>query len=239
MKKALIIKYPGTNCDEETKIALQAVGFEVKVSPISLLKGKDLVNFQIVVFPGGFSYGDYIMSGKLGALEFQRKIGDDLRNFHRKGGYILGICNGFQILIHLGLLPFGSLTENVSRTFLCRWVKLKKTGLKNTSPYLHLLPEDFELPIAHAQGRFLLDIQKAEEYVSSGVAPLVYGEDINGSSAQIAAIQSQDGRIFGLMPHPERFLQREQHYDKDWEKEEWGWGYYFFSSIFQSLEERG
>jgi phosphoribosylformylglycinamidine synthase subunit PurQ / glutaminase len=225
---ALLLKFPGTNCDHETSRALEAVGFSTEVLPVTQLDTGSLAKAQFVVFSGGFSYGDYIMSGRIAQLITKQKIGDELQSFVSRGGYVMGICNGFQILTQLDLLPRGSLVHNASGRFICRWVGLKKNS---ASPYLQSLPSDFELPIAHAEGRFVGIDQDAQNYVTNGRAALLYSTDVNGSSAGIAAMQDDTGRVFGLMPHPERFTTRQHHYDPDWADAEHGWGHYMFQSV--------
>lgn len=233
MPHALLIKFPGTNCDAETARALETAGFTSEIVPVALLEPEALDRAALVVFSGGFSYGDYVMSGRIARLVTRQKLGERLQAFVAGGGYVLGICNGFQILTQLGLLPRGSLIHNTSGRFLCRWAPLRKNG--NTSPFLQALPETFELPVAHAEGRFVGEPGDAEQYVKDGRAALLYGTDINGSSAGIAGLQDATGRIFGLMPHPERFIGRETHYDPDWQDAERGWGYYFFKGVADAL----
>ncbi len=233
MPHALLIKFPGTNCDAETARALETAGFTSEIVPVALLEPEALDRAALVVFSGGFSYGDYVMSGRIARLVTRQKLGERLQAFVAGGGYVLGICNGFQILTQLGLLPRGSLIHNTSGRFLCRWAPLRKNG--NTSPFLQALPETFELPVAHAEGRFVGEPGDAEQYVKDGRAALLYGTDINGSSAGIAGLQDATGRIFGLMPHPERFIGRETHYDPDWQGAERGWGYYFFKGVADAL----
>jgi len=185
------------------------------------------------VFSGGFSYGDYVMSGRFAKLTTLAKIGAGLQDFVARGGYVLGICNGFQILAQLDLLPAGSLIHNITGRFICRWVPLRKHA---SSPYLDELPDEFELPIAHAEGRFVTVGDEAAAYVKQGRAAILYGENVNGSSSAIAAMQDETGRVFGLMPHPERFLFRQHHYDPDWNGDpQWGWGYYFFKSLHGAI----
>ncbi len=135
---AVLLKFPGTNCDAETARALEEVGFVTETIPISVLKPETLVGVSLVVLSGGFSYGDYVMSGRIASLVTEQKIGETLKEFRDNGGYILGICNGFQILTQLDLLPSGSLVENASGCFQCQWVTLK--NLAPTSPYLSRLP---------------------------------------------------------------------------------------------------
>jgi phosphoribosylformylglycinamidine synthase I len=234
MPHALLIKFPGTNCDAETARALEAAGFTAEVLPVALLDESALDRTQLVVFSGGFSYGDYVMSGRIARLITKNRLGDRLRKFVDDGGYALGICNGFQILAQLDLLPKASLIHNASGRFMCRWVPLKKNGSK-VSPFLRALPEHFELPVAHAEGRVVTEAGDAAQYVKNGLAPLLYGEDVNGSTERIAGLQDETGRVFGLMPHPERFLWKAHHYDPDWSGAEQGWGYYFFKGAFETM----
>jgi len=235
---AVLLKFPGTNCDEETARALEAVGFITETVPISILKPETLVGVSLVVLSGGFSYGDYVMSGRIASLVTEQKIDQTLRDFRDNGGYILGICNGFQILTQLDLLPSGSLVENASGRFQCQWVTLQNLAPK--SPFLALLPAEFEFPIAHAEGRLVTkEAAEAAGYLESGAAALTYRDEVNGSFERIAALQDESGRVFGLMPHPERFLHREDHYDPDWTNGQddaaHGSGYYLFRSLFESI----
>lgn len=229
---ALILKFPGTNCDAETSRALKAAGFTAEVMPIALLEPGKLDKAQIIVFAGGFSYGDYVMSGRIAQLITKHKLGDKLRQFVDGGGYAMGICNGFQILTQLDLLPRGSLIHNTSGRFICRWAGLKKNA---SSPYLSQLPDEFELPVAHAEGRFMGIGDDATSYVQNGRAALLYTSDVNGSSERIAGLQDESGRVFGLMPHPERFIAKGTHYDPDWSGAERGWGYYMFKSVRDAM----
>ena len=235
---ALLLKFPGTNCDAETSRALEAVGFVTEVLPVSALKPEKLVGVSLVVLSGGFSYGDYVMSGRIASLVTEQKIGATLKDFRDNGGYILGICNGFQILTQLDLLPAGSLVENASGRFQCQWVKMKNLAPK--SPFLSRCPDEFELPIAHAEGRLVTkDAAEAGGYVKSGAAALVYTDDVNGSFERIAGLTDESGRVFGLMPHPERFMKARDHYDPDWNggAEGRGSGYWLFQSLFEAIKE--
>jgi phosphoribosylformylglycinamidine synthase len=219
------------------------VGFGTEIVPISALNTETLDGVSLVMLSGGFSYGDYVMSGRLARLVTEQKIGAGLREFRDNGGYLLGICNGFQILTQLGLLPEGSLVENTSGRFQCQWVKMKKQA---DSPFLSLLPDEFEFPMAHAEGRLVtMSAEDARKYRESGAAAVTYDQNVNGSFEQIAGLQDETGRVFGMMPHPERFLYREDHYDPDWKnsapdsagsgEEKWGSGYYLFRSLYESV----
>lgn len=232
---ALLLKFPGTNADDETARALDIVGFSTELVPITQINREKLDGADLVVLSGGFSYGDYVMAGRLAQLVTEQKLGDALKKFHQRGGYLLGICNGFQILTKLGLLPPGSLIHNESGRFQCQWVKLERRV--DSNPYLSLLPREIEFPVAHAEGRFVTETpEEAELYRVKGLVALTYKENINGSASQIAGLQDNTGRVLGLMPHPERFIFREHHYDPDWNgDEEWGWGWFFFRSIYEEI----
>ncbi|NKB23456.1 MAG: phosphoribosylformylglycinamidine synthase I [Kiritimatiellae bacterium] len=233
---AILLKFPGTNCDEETERALQSVGFKTEIWPFTLVEPTRIKNVDLIVLAGGFSYGDYIMAGKLAQLNIQQKLQNSLNEFCHQGGFLLGICNGFQILMRLGLLPQGSLISNTTHRFMCQWVELNNKAQQ--SPFLKGLPSSFELPIAHAEGRLVTQAPKqAETYLKEGNVTLTYTQNINGSAYSIAGMQDASGQVFGLMPHPERFLYKEHHYDPDWAGDsEWGWGYYFFKGIYDHIE---
>ena len=121
---ALLLKFPGTNCDVETARALEAVGFTTSVLPTSQLSSESLDGADLVMLSGGFSYGDYVMAGRLAQLRVEERLGDGLHQFVENGGFVLGVCNGFQILTKIGLLPPGSLIDNTSGRFICRWAGL-------------------------------------------------------------------------------------------------------------------
>jgi phosphoribosylformylglycinamidine synthase len=236
---ALLLKFPGTNCDGETARALRAAGFTAEVVPVAVATPALLDRTRLVVLSGGFSYGDYVMAGRLAQLETELRLGDSLRGFLDGGGYLLGICNGFQILSKLGILPAGSLIDNAGGRFQCQWVTLENRAPE--SPFLRRVPATFELPIAHAEGRFVTaDPAVAEGYLARGLAALTYRDDVNGSMAGIAGLQDETGRAFGLMPHPERFLFRRHHYDPDWHggDGDWGAGFGVFQSVYDAVCER-
>lgn len=182
--------------------------------------------FQILTIPGGFSYGDDLGAGRIFATRLGTVLDDALRRFHERGGLILGICNGFQVLIKAGLLPGGSvrcastLTHNDSGHFESRWVRMVTTpGL---CPFV-TDAEPIDLPVAHGEGKFLLaDPSALETLESAGQVVLRYADDQdrptqtypanpNGSPGAVAGVCDPTGRIFGLMPHPERFVDSYHH----------------------------
>jgi phosphoribosylformylglycinamidine synthase I len=223
--RTLILRAPGTNCDEETAFALEQAGAVVDSAHVNELVRRDklISNYQIVVAPGGFTYGDDISAGKILANELRLKLGGDIKNFIERGGLILGICNGFQVLVRAGILPPSAegnhrltLAGNDSNRFECRWVYLK---VNQKSPCLFTRGmSTIALPVAHGEGKLVADaetlgslnvvVRYADE---SGNMKAGYPHNPNGSMDNIAGICDESGRVFGLMPHPERFLRWRQH----------------------------
>jgi phosphoribosylformylglycinamidine synthase len=186
----------------------------------------DLDRFQILTIPGGFSYGDDLGAGRILATRLAVVLGEALRRFHDRGGLVLGICNGFQVLVRGGVLPGGpshctaTLAHNDSGRFEARWVKLApQPGL---SPFV-TFTTPIELPVAHGEGRFLTadpahlarvqhDGQIVLRYVDDCGRPTMdYPANPNGSVDAVAGVCDASGRIFGLMPHPERFVESWHH----------------------------
>ncbi len=230
--RAMVLRAPGTNCDEETSAAWQRAGAAVETWHVGrvLEAPEALDSFAILTIPGGFSYGDDLGAGRILATRLGSVLGDALVRFHDRGGLILGICNGFQVLVKAGLLPGGpageavraaaTLTNNASGHFEARWVRLAPTpGL---SPFI-TGSEPIELPVAHGEGRFLLAEDAALaaleaagqvvlRYVDTAGQPTQdYPANPNGSPGAVAGVCDPSGRIFGLMPHPERHIDRLQH----------------------------
>ncbi len=223
--RAIVLRAPGTNCDEETASAWERAGAVVETWHVNRLieSPTALELFQILTIPGGFSYGDDLGAGRILATRLHTALGEALRAFHDGGGLILGICNGFQVLVRSGLLPGGvspcpaTLARNESGRFESRWVSLAlRTG---RSPFLSSrLGPTIELPVAHGEGRFvtsrLADLDALEhagqiimEYADQAGRPTDdYPANPNGSVRAVAGICDPTGRIFGLMPHPERFI---------------------------------
>lgn len=217
--RTLILRAPGTNCDLETGFAFERAGSAVDTVHIKeLLRTAGLLSdYHIMVIPGGFTYGDDIASGRILANELRAGLADGMRDLAARGGLILGICNGFQVLVKSGILPGGStpatLTHNDSGRFECRWVYLKADP---SSPCVFTKGVDMMyLPVAHGEGKFVAgpgDVTTALSYCDgAGDTSAGYPHNPNGSAANIAGICDATGRIFGLMPHPERFISRTQH----------------------------
>ncbi|MFM7033897.1 MAG: phosphoribosylformylglycinamidine synthase I [Planctomycetia bacterium] len=218
--RALILRAPGTNCDHETAHAFERAGAIARRVHVRALAERPSIadDFQMLCIPGGFSYGDDIASGRIFALELKLRLGDMLRKFRDKGGLMLGICNGFQVLLQTGLLLGGraTLAHNASGRFVDRWVHLRSLPAKCV--FLQGM-ERFELPIAHGEGRFITGSD--DDFTSldaAGQLVLRYGADghgtstnPNGAMGDVAGACDETGRIFGLMPHPERFVDATQH----------------------------
>ncbi len=228
--KVLILRTAGTNCDVETDAAFQLAGAETALIHIqNLISGKvDLADYQILAIPGGFSYGDDISAGILLAVEMKHKLTDALNKFVADDKLILGICNGFQVLVRTGLLPGASssqngvpemaqratLAMNTSAKFECRWVDLATQ--ESPCVFTKGIKTEIYLPVAHAEGRFTAPSGVLEELESNNqivfrYAKSTYPHNPNGSDADIAGVCDTTGRIFGLMPHPERFLMKWNH----------------------------
>lgn len=230
--KALVIRTAGTNCDQETSFALEYAGATTQLSHINhLAKEEDpFAGIDILAIPGGFTYGDDVASGKVLAVEMTHVIGEKIKAFVDKGGLVIGICNGFQVLVKTGLLPdalFSSaeerkatLTFNDSHKFECRWSRLK--AAENTVCVFAEQGEEMDIPVAHGEGKFvcrspevLKELQDNGQivyrYISRDGGVPEYPEDPNGSDDHIAGICDKTGRVFGLMPHPERHIFAYQH----------------------------
>jgi len=230
--KAVVLRTGGTNCEHETQRTLNDAGAEAYISrtePFFEAPSK-LRDFRIIVFAGGFSYGDDLAAGRVWGLETRTHLGQELRRHVDGGGIVLGVCNGFQVLVESGLFEPDrspeersmSLYANASNHYECRWVTLEERGC--ACPWLEEGTR-FPTPVAHAEGRFVVEDdealarlrangQVALQYVSPARAegssegdpsdPLDYPHNPNGSVANIAGICDPSGRVLGLMPHPER-----------------------------------
>ncbi|MDD4182962.1 MAG: phosphoribosylformylglycinamidine synthase I [Candidatus Omnitrophica bacterium] len=227
--KVLVIRTAGVNCDKETEFAFSLAGADTHLYHVNQVKEKnDLKNYQIIAMPGGFSYGDDLGAGKILSLELLLWFKDQLKEFIAKGGLIIGICNGFQVLAKTGILPDAdfkqtvTLDANDSGRFEDRWVYLNVPRPTSHVPQIWLrdLPEIINLPVAHGEGKFyaekgILDKieslgQVALRYVDSRGQSAKYPFNPNGSLNDIAGITDRTGKVLGLMPHPERFMFKHQ-----------------------------
>ncbi|QEL18219.1 phosphoribosylformylglycinamidine synthase I [Limnoglobus roseus] len=219
--KVLILRGPGTNCDHEVAYAFERAGAEVEKLHINQLRQapQKLQNYQILLLPGGFSYGDDVAAGKVLAVQLEHFLADAIREFRDADKLVLGICNGFQTILKAGLLvppdedgPLATLARNTSGRYEDRWVNLDVTPGK--SVFLKGL-STLEVPVAHGEGNFIC----RKEWILQGLAQAgqavlryaglngespVYPQNPNGSQGNIAGISDATGRVLGLMPHPER-----------------------------------
>jgi phosphoribosylformylglycinamidine synthase subunit PurQ / glutaminase len=224
--KALIIRAPGTNCDGETDFAFKLAGAETTLVHVNRLirREEKLSDYQILAIPGGFSYGDDIAAGKVQANELRLKMGEDVTRFIEDGRLIIGICNGFQVLVKTGFLPDVShstgttvtLAGNDSGKFECRWNYL--VGNKSSNCVFTKGIERMYLPIAHGEGKLIAEGKPLSQanialrYSDENGKPAAgYPDNPNGSNDNIAGICDNSGRVFGLMPHPERHVRATQH----------------------------
>jgi phosphoribosylformylglycinamidine synthase len=226
---ALILRAPGANCDEETQFAFDLAGASCERVHVNRLREQPalLNRFQILVVPGGFTYGDDVAAGKILANELTTSLGDVLRRFRDQEKLILGVCNGFQVLLKAGLIippdedgPLATLANN-ARGYQDRWLQLKVTP--GQCPFMAGI-ETLLLPMAHGEGNFvcrkdwiLKGLEQAGQivltYVQSDGRPAagVFPHNPNGSQGDVAGVCDATGRVLGLMPHPERHVLPTQH----------------------------
>ena len=196
--RAAVIVFPGSNCDRDLAVAFKAAGAEV-----TMVWHKDTTlpdGIDIVGLPGGFSFGDYL---RCGAIAANSPICRSVIAHAERGGYVLGICNGFQVLTELGLLP-GALTRNRGLHFICEDTPLNVVSAR--TPWLsHLTAgSELQLPIAHGEGRYQCSEDTLKALQDKDSIALKYNNNPNGSIADIAGITNPAGNVLGLMPHPER-----------------------------------
>ena len=193
-----VVTFPGSNCDED---AAHVVG-RVLGQPVARLwhKDKDLQGSEVVIVPGGFSYGDYL---RCGAIAKFSPIMESIVAHANRGGKVLGICNGFQILTEAGLLP-GALLRNSSLKFICRTVGLEVTSAATPFTGKYKTGAKLQLPIAHAEGNYFLDDDGIKRLEDRGQIVFRYTENPNGSRNDIAGVCNEAKNVLGMMPHPER-----------------------------------
>lgn len=196
--KAAVLTFPGSNCDRDLAVAFERAGFEVARV---WHKDSDLpAGTDIVGVPGGFSYGDYL---RCGAIAAQSPVAAAVRAFAGKGGHVLGICNGFQVLTEMGLLP-GALMRNASLKFVCKPVDLRIATAD--SPYTNAWTKGdvARIPVAHHDGNYTIDAEGLARLQGEDRIAFTYVANPNGAMADIAGILSPNRRVLGMMPHPER-----------------------------------
>lgn len=202
-----IVTFPGSNCDQDV---IDVFRKTMQQEVVRLWhKEHDLQGCDFVILPGGFSYGDYLRSGAIARFS---PIMQEVSAHAKKGGYVMGICNGFQILTEAGLLP-GVLLRNVSQKFICQNVYIKPDS-NNFLPTRYLdLNKAYKIPVAHGEGRFFAEKDALRQITENGQVMFRYSDELgvvtestncNGSLMNIAGISNAEGNVFGMMPHPER-----------------------------------
>ncbi|MCW1919877.1 phosphoribosylformylglycinamidine synthase subunit PurQ [Rhodobacter sp. KR11] len=202
--KAAVVTFPGSNCDRDLAAAFEKMGFQVTRvwhKDSALPQGTDVVGL-----PGGFSFGDYL---RCGAIAAQSPIAAAVQAHAAKGGYVLGICNGFQVLTEMRLLP-GALMRNAGLKFLCKTVTLNVAT--QDSAFTAVLPKasQIQVPIAHHDGNYTIDAEGLRALQDQDRVAFTYAANPNGATADIAGVLSANRRVLGMMPHPERVIEPEQ-----------------------------
>jgi len=228
--RVIVLRVEGTNCDEETVIAFEEAGASVDLVHLNELKRgkKSLEDYQILCIPGGFTYGDDIAAGKIFAVHLKYALWNELRKFVDESKLVLGICNGFQVLVKMGLLPNvdGSMEQQATLAFndcghfVDRWVYLKHEN-RGSCPFTRGIKGLTFVPVQHAEGKFVASekiLDKMEEndqivfrYVNSKGEYAGYPWNPNGSMRNVAGICNPEGNVFGLMPHPEKYIHKYTH----------------------------
>lgn len=202
--KAAVITFPGSNCDRDLAVAFEAAGASVARvwhKDATLPDGTD-----IVAIPGGFSFGDYL---RCGAIAARSPVAAAIRAHAERGGYVLGICNGFQVLTETGLLP-GALMRNAGLRFVCKRVDLTVATADSAFTRLWTRGARVSLPIAHHDGNYTLDAEGLARLGAEDRIAFTYVDNPNGSVAGIAGVLSANRRVLGMMPHPERVIEDAQ-----------------------------
>ncbi len=202
-----VVVFPGSNCDQDMVYTLRNIMGQETVELWH--KDRDLKGCDFIVLPGGFSYGDYLRSGAIARFS---PIMDEVMNFAAKGGFLFGVCNGFQILSEAGLVP-GALLHNTERKFLCKNVFIKPQNFD--TPLTSAIPRDksLKIPIAHGEGNYFNDPASLKKMNENGQILFRYCDEAgnitpesnpNGSIENIAGVCNEKKNVFGMMPHPER-----------------------------------
>lgn len=200
--RAAVITFPGSNCDRDMAVALEAVSGQ---PAIRVWHGDaDLPDrLDLIALPGGFSYGDYLRSGAMAAMS---PIMRAVVAAATRGVPVLGVCNGFQVLTEARLLP-GALMRNAGQRFICRTVELTVENTDSLFTAGFTAGETLHIPVAHHDGNYFADSETLDRLEAEGRIAFRYAEPVNGSARDIAGVLSENGRVLGMMPHPERAIE--------------------------------
>jgi phosphoribosylformylglycinamidine synthase I len=202
--KAAVITFPGSNCDRDLAVAFQAAGFKVARvwhKDTALPPGTDVVGL-----PGGFSFGDYL---RCGAIAAQSPVAAAVKAHAERGGFVLGICNGFQVLTEMRLLP-GALMRNAGLKFICRSVGLRVATTDSAFTAAYGRGQEISVPIAHHDGNYTIGAEELAQLRDQDRIAFTYMENPNGAAGDIAGVLSANRRVLGMMPHPERVIDAAQ-----------------------------
>jgi len=198
--KACVIVFPASNCDRDLQGALEhATG-----SPVDMVWHREtcLANYDLVTIPGGFSYGDYL---RCGAMAARSPIMAEVIKHAQRGGHVLGVCNGFQVLCEAGLLP-GVLMRNAGLKFICKDVELRVERADTAFTHGYTVGQTLTYPVAHHDGNYVTDADTLKAIEDKGQVAFRYVDNPNGSLGDIAGVFNEAGTVLGLMPHPERLV---------------------------------
>ena len=198
--KAAVVTFPGSNCDRDLAVAFERAGFKVTRvwhKDRELPRGVDVVGL-----PGGFSFGDYL---RCGAIAAQSPIAGAIQRHAQRGGYALGICNGFQVLTEMRLLP-GALMRNAGLKFLCKTVSLRVATTETAFTSGYGRGQEIRVPVAHHDGNYTVDADELATLRAEDRVAFTYCDNPNGAAGDIAGVLSANRRVLGMMPHPERVV---------------------------------
>ncbi len=196
--KVGVVVFPGSNCDRDVYHVLRNI---LNIDTEFIWHKKDDVNdYDAIILPGGFAYADRLRAGVIAA---HSPVMRSVKRLARDGIPVLGICNGFQILVESGLLP-GAFMRNDTLRFVCRWVRLNLEVEPTRSPFTLLLNDSIDVPVANQEGRYYIDEDTLNEMKRNRQIVFRYASNVNGSVESIAAVCNEEGNVMGIMPHPER-----------------------------------